>query len=435
MSKLAPTLFEDARMEIGGAIDLTIQSLRACAHHEHWVITWSGGKDSTALVTLIIALILNGEIRRPKTLTILFADTRMELPPLAASFQVIAARLAELGFPVQIVMAPLERRFLPYILGRGVPPPNNTTLRWCTRQIKLEPMGAAVQQLHEQTGEKLLVLTGVRQGESAVRDARIKMSCGKNGAECGQGWFQQDLTHGVADKLAPILHWRVCLVWDWLTHYARTDAYGGFQTQMLAEAYGHNREGSQAEINARTGCVCCPLASQDTALDAVIQNRNGGPPEWSYIAPMKELRTIYRQMREPQYRLRQSTGERRKDGKLSANQNRMGPLTIDARREFTQRILAIQDVVNANRPAHHPAVDILNEEEMDYIRWCWNSGLYPNRWTGNEPSATLPFLETYADGSQQLDLFIGQNWPVLEPGMSQTDYDAEESRYIHENNL
>jgi DNA sulfur modification protein DndC len=39
-------------------------------------------------------------------------------------------------------MAPLDKRFLVYILGRGVPPPNNNTLRWCTRQIKVDPMAA-----------------------------------------------------------------------------------------------------------------------------------------------------------------------------------------------------------------------------------------------------------------------------------------------------
>jgi hypothetical protein len=39
-------------------------------------------------------------------------------------------------------------------------------------------------------GERLLMLTGVRLGESAVRDRRIALSCSRNGAECGQGWFQ-----------------------------------------------------------------------------------------------------------------------------------------------------------------------------------------------------------------------------------------------------
>ncbi|ASC69476.1 hypothetical protein XM38_004030 [Halomicronema hongdechloris C2206] len=41
------------------------------------------------------------------------------------------------------------------------------------------------------------------------------MSCTRDGGECGQGWFQQTTSSAVADTLAPLLHWRVCHVWDW----------------------------------------------------------------------------------------------------------------------------------------------------------------------------------------------------------------------------
>jgi DNA sulfur modification protein DndC len=72
---------------------------------------------------------------------------------------------------------------------------------------------------------KVLMITGVRQGESAIRDQRIEMSCGKDGAECGQGWYQQVLPNakglrGRIATLAPLLHWRVCHVWEWLKHWA-----------------------------------------------------------------------------------------------------------------------------------------------------------------------------------------------------------------------
>jgi DNA sulfur modification protein DndC len=78
-----------------------------------------------------------------------------------------------------------------YILGRGVPPPNNNTLRYCTRQIKIEPMATEVQRLADARGRKVLVLTGVRLGESAARDNRIALACTTSGAECGQGYFHQ----------------------------------------------------------------------------------------------------------------------------------------------------------------------------------------------------------------------------------------------------
>ncbi len=80
-------------------------------------------------------------------------------------------------------------------------------------------MKAALAELHAQRG-KVLMLTGVRQGESVIRDQRITMSCSKDGAECGQGWYQQTMPGDLCDTLAPILHWWVCHVWEWLKHGA-----------------------------------------------------------------------------------------------------------------------------------------------------------------------------------------------------------------------
>src|ERR1700741_3821676 len=118
------------------------------------------------------------------------------------------------------------------------------------------------------------MLTGVRKGESSIRDGRIAMSCGKDGAECGQGWYQTGLDNELCSTLAPILHWRVCSIWDWLKIFAPSKNYGEWPTAILADAYG----GDEAEeINARTGCIGCPLAQKDKALEAIVSI-----PYWSY---------------------------------------------------------------------------------------------------------------------------------------------------------
>src|SRR5690606_36238493 len=113
----------------------------------------SGGKDSTATMTLVLYLVASGQVPAPASITVLYADTRMELPPLAAGAQATLARVREVAasgtFPcelrAEVVVADVEKRLLPYTLGRGAPPPNNNTLRWCTRQIKIEPMQRAVE--------------------------------------------------------------------------------------------------------------------------------------------------------------------------------------------------------------------------------------------------------------------------------------------------
>jgi DNA sulfur modification protein DndC len=386
-------LFTGKRLQMNESIELTIQSIMAYGHSfNHWCIAWSGGKDSSTLLTLVVWLINSERIQRPKTLTVMYADTRMELSPLWFAAKEIISELKELGIEVIIVMAPIEKRFLPYILGRGVPPPNNATFRWCTRQIKVDPMEDALTDLFKNINEKILMLTGVRQGESAIRDQRIMMSCGKDGAECGQGWYQEAMPSDVCATLAPILHWRVCHVWEWLKHWAPLPEYGEFSTAIIAEAYG----GDEAEEkNARTGCVGCPLTDKDTALDSVVKIE-----KWAYIAPLKRLRPIYRWMRHGSNRLRK-TG----DQKNEKNVQRMGPLTIDARRKAFDMILAIQNDINeAAERLRRPKIDILNPEEQAFIKDCWAKNIWPNRWDGSEPRADELIDTKFKDGTK---------WPVL----------------------
>lgn len=395
MTTRQPTLFDGARLQMTESIALTIDSLNAYgAAHDHWALAWSGGKDSTALLTLVVWLILSGKVAPPKRLTVLYADTRLELLPLAISAAAIREELTECAIDlaaldctldVRTVTAPLDKRFLVYVLGRGVPPPNNNTLRWCTRQIKVDPMRAELACL----GEEVLMLTGVRLGESAVRDARIQLSCSKGDGECGQGWYQRDRADRGQATLAPILHWRVCHIWEWLKHWATQAEYGDWSTALLAEAYG----GDEAEENhARTGCVGCPLAQRDTALDALLRK-----PQWAYLAPLKRLRPLWREMRSPLVRLRKAGGETRADGTLVGNQHRMGPITLEGRAKALETVLEIQREINAAADAQgRPRIDLLNAEEEARIRELIAAKTWPQRWDGSEPLATAPF----EDGGQ-----------------------------------
>ena len=392
------------RLQMTDSIDLTIQSLLAYgATHEHWGIAWSGGKDSSATLTLITWLLDTGRVPRPKTLTVFYADTRQELPPLAIAAQQIMDELRERGIQVEVVTAPMDKRFMVYILGRGVPPPNNNTLRWCTRQIKIDPMQHALEQRLEQLDGQVLMITGVRQGESAIRDQRIEMSCSKDGAECGQGWYQQVLPNakglrGRLATLAPLLHWRVCHVWEWLRHWAPQEEFGDWSTAAIAEAYG----GDEAEeINARTGCTGCPLVDTDMALDNILLN-----PQWAYLAPLKRIKPLWRELRKPEHRLRKAGREILKSGKVAANPQRMGPLTFEARLKGLELILGVQAEINASaRALRRPVVDLINAEEEARIRELIALETWPDGWDGDEPIATTIMDTVYANGAVQPRLF------------------------------
>jgi DNA sulfur modification protein DndC len=396
MSGGQPTLFSGGvRMVHAEAVEMTLMSLRAYwDRHEHVAVAWSGGKDSTATLTLLVHLIEAGELPQPVRLHVFVVDTRQELTPLWLAVQATIAMLRQRDWiDVTIVTAPLDKRFWVYILGRGVPPPNNNTLRWCTRQIKVEPMSEALAASIADLPGTALMITGVREGESAVRDGRIRMSCSKDGAECGQGWYQQALpeakgVNGKIATLAPILHWGVCIVWDWLWLYAPQPEFGGWPTRILADAYGGD---DAQEINARTGCIGCPLAARDVALEAVV-----ALPAWAHLAPLLEIKPLHRWLRRPAQRLRKAGAERLKNGKLAKNPQRMGPLTLAARETALARVLDIQ---------RRAGVDLINAEEEVRIRELIAARTFPDKWNGDEPRADAWLDAVYGDGSVQPILY------------------------------
>lgn len=385
-------------MTFESAIDLTAASLNEYGkRYRHWACAFSGGKDSSAMVTLVVHLIEAGRVKAPESLTVLYADTRMELPPLQTAAISVLDSMRMRGFNAQVVLPALDDRFFVYMLGRGVPPPKNR-FRWCTAQIKIEPMLAALKQLRDSAGEKLLMLTGVRLGESAARDQRIQVSCSRDGGECGQGWFQEATPEAIADTLAPILHWRVCLMMDWLHLFAPKIAPA---VKDVARFYsGDQVENSEIEIAMRTGCVGCNLASKDVALDRALSM-----PEWAYLKPLKRLRPLYAELKEFRNRL-QKNGERKKDGSLSANPMRKGPLTLKAREAALKEILDIQQQINFHAlNIDRPMVELINKEELCRIRQLIGANTWPDGWTGSEPAGDVLLPQVMPDGSVQNLLF------------------------------
>lgn len=411
-----PSLFDDQRMTMRESIDLSLASLNAYGErYKHWAIAYSGGKDSSATAAFVAWAIKTGQVVKPDTLTILYADTRQELPPLQRTAMAFMSHLQADGFTTKVVMPTLDDRFYVYMFGRGVPPPKNR-FRWCTPQLKIEPMQAALDDLSFEidpmsaytrniarqaltqsmlqgnvqaaltaaqimqslTPEKFLMITGVRLGESAARDQRIALSCSKDSGECGQGWFQTMPPQSVSDTLAPMLHWRLCHIWDWL-YFASEDSFmrfGGFdqpghhypELGDIAAVYGDDE--------ARTGCIGCNLASKDTALENLVQTE-----EWRHLEPLLGLKSLFQELQKPKWRLRKLTPDRKKDGDYAQNGQRMGPLTMDARRYGLERVLDIQQ---------RARVDLINDEELARIEELITLNTWPNGWQGDEIAADIP---------------------------------------------
>lgn len=400
------TMFEGVRLDLPGALSLTVDSLRVHASaYRHWCLAYSGGKDSTATLTAVDYLLRTGQVPAPETVSVLYCDTRMELPPLHANALAVLERCRQQGWHAEQVLPALDDRFFVYMFGRGVPPPSNT-FRWCTEQLKIEPIGEAVHRLAGRLGDRPLLLLGLRLGESAARDARIAIGCGRNGGECGQGWFQERPPAEAADTLAPLLHWRTCHVWEWLTDGgADVPDHGWFEEgSAVAQVYGGSGDHERAvEEAARTGCVGCNLASKDFSLARLMRQQR-----WSYLVPLARLKPLYAALEEPQHRLRKDGSEKRADGSMVSNPCRLGPLTFDARLWGLQEVLAIQAQVNAGARAQGaPDYVLIDAEEEARIRELIAARTWPRRWSGEEPRGDELIPQVQRDGSTQHWLFGG----------------------------
>ena len=208
-----------------------------------WIITYSGGKDSTALV--VMALYMKA-IHLDIDLSITYSDTMLEIPQMTAVAHSFLEAI-ETRYPakVRIVYPDINDTYWVRLIGRGYPPPG-PRFRWCTDKIKIKPS----RKLHNNKG---LFITGLRLGESHQRDGRIKNSC-LNGAanECGGDmWMNQE---GI-DVAAPIIHWTTEEVWSFLAFSAKKIVP---EVQYVIDLYGNTM--------MRFGCWMCTVVKKDKTL-------------------------------------------------------------------------------------------------------------------------------------------------------------------------
>lgn len=93
--------------------------------------------------------------------------------------------------------------------------------------------------------------------------------------------------------------------------------------------------------------------------------------------------SIMDELREPRNRIKKAGAERLKDGSIAKNPQRMGPLTLEARADGLQRILAIQAECNDSaRRLGRPTISLINAEEEARIRELISAGTWPDGWDG-----------------------------------------------------
>jgi DNA sulfur modification protein DndC len=163
--------------------ELTDQYLEDDRYNRPWIIGFSGGKDSTVLLTLVWLALLkiredNPTVILKRQVYVVCNNTMVENPVIeeyvSSVLQTIqnAAKEQQLPIIVKTTTPQVEDTFWCCVIGKGYPVPNNS-FRFCTEKMKIKPTSTFITNQVTADGEAI-ILIGTRLNESQQRAKSIK---------------------------------------------------------------------------------------------------------------------------------------------------------------------------------------------------------------------------------------------------------------------
>ena len=341
-----------------------------------WVVGYSGGKDSTAVLQLVWTALagLPADSRR-KPVYVISTDTLVENPIVALWVSKSLERMAEAaraqGLPLTShrLTPAVENSFWVNLIGRGYPAPR-PKFRWCTERLKIMPSTQFITSVVERHGEAILVL-GSRKAESTAR-ARVMERF-----ERGRVRDRLSPNGNLANSFVytPVEDWTNDDVWMYLMQAG--NPWGYDNKELLTMYQGASPDGECPLVvdastpscgDSRFGCWVCTLVEQDKSMQAMIQNDE----EKEWMLPLLELRNRLDPPRTPDGD-RPLRDFRRMNGTVQLFHDRPipGPYTQEARESWLRQVLEAQRHVRARGPEAVRDIDLITPQEMEAIRRIW----------------------------------------------------------------
>ena len=336
-----------------------------------WIIGFSGGKDSTVVLTLVWRALLairatlgNESLKRP--VFVVNNDTLVENPIISDYIIEVldciktAAVKQVLPITVQITTPKLEDSFWISFLGKGYPVPNNQ-FRWCTDRLKIKPTSQFILDKIDAMGEAI-VLIGTRLSESATRAKSIRKHEIK-----GKRLTKHPLNPNTY-TYAPIKELYLEEVWHILNSEASP---WGFDNKKLFKIYADASaddyecptmmtDKSQPSCGqSRFGCWVCTVVKEDKSMKALINNGN----EW--MAPLLDYRDEMVNGRNiSEHRL-----ETRRNGQtaVDAEGHNQGNYTFEYRCKMLKKLLELQRLLQRTKPH----MELITNQELVAIQINW----------------------------------------------------------------
>ena len=339
-----------------------------------WLIGYSGGKDSTLLVSLVyeaMRRLKKADSPMHKKIYVITSDTMVENPIVKnymhSSSQSInnASKRDGLKIEASIIYPEPEQTFWSRVIGLGYPTPEPPGFRWCTECLKINPMNKFVNERIEENGE-IIILLGVRKGESLTRMKTITA----REIEGKLLNMHNDIPNAYVYN--PITEVPNELVWEFLLKNDCKSPWGTdmkylfnlYQGENLGEEQSVLGEVDREKIpvtgNSRFGCWCCTMVKEDKSLQNFI---NRGATE---LIPLRNFRNELLKMRDnPQMRdnkRRNGSVYKKADGSFG-----LGPFTLEARRIILEKLLMLENETGLEliTISELKAIDKMWDEEGD----------------------------------------------------------------------
>lgn len=351
--------------------ELIDQYLEYDRYNRPWIIGFSGGKDSTVLLTLVWLALqkirdndINFKYKRP--IYVVCNDTLVENPVIEEYVQTVlstiqkAAKDQNLPIIVKTTTPKLEDSFWSCVIGKGYPVPNNS-FRFCTEKMKIKPTSQFIIDQVAADGEAI-ILIGTRLDESQQRAKSIKKHDIK-----GHRLSKHPLNANTY-TYAPIKELMLEEVW-YIINAIRSP--WGFDNQILFKIYLDANaddyecptvvtdESHKSCGQSRFGCWVCTVVKEDKSMTALIKNGT----EW--MRPLLDFRNrliVNRNVSEYRY----ST---RRNGQVAVDEtgHNMGNYTIEYRMQLLKELLTIQKETQNYRSS----IDLINSQELIAIQVIW----------------------------------------------------------------
>lgn len=344
-----------------------------------WIIGFSGGKDSTVLLTLVWMALLKLKETIPnykfkRNVYVVCNDTLVENPVITSYVDEVLLTIEQSavqnGLPIFVkkTTPKLEQTFWISVIGKGYPVPNNA-FRWCTDKLKIRPTSSF---LHEQIDEKgeAIVLLGTRYSESANRERSMKKHEVKNQRLSPHNISPNTMTY------APIKDLFLEEVWYLINAFPSP---WGFDNSILFKIYSDasaddyecptvvTTKEHKSCGQSRFGCWTCTVVKKDKSMSALINNGQ----EWLF--PLLKFRNDLQSERN----ISENRLSKRRNGQKAVNEEGMnqGNYTPEYRYSILKRLLEAQKEVQKEKPN----LNLITHQELIAIQVLWNRDLIFNK--------------------------------------------------------